>query len=45
LKVSRDLVRAGKLLKIEVLDSIIVGRPSEGNPRGYASLKEMGCLV
>jgi DNA repair protein RadC len=36
IKVTRDLIRAGQLLKIEVLDHVIVGR----NQR--ASLRELG---
>ena len=36
IKVTRDLIRAGQLLKIEVLDHVIVGRP------GQASLRELG---
>jgi DNA repair protein RadC len=36
IKVTRDLIRAGQLLKIEVLDHIVMG---EGK---YSSLKEMG---
>lgn len=36
IKVTRDLIRAGQLLKIEVLDHIIVG-----NPR-HTSLRELG---
>lgn len=42
IKVTRDLIRAGQLLKIEVLDHVIVGSPGEGNPNGYASLRELG---
>jgi DNA repair protein RadC len=36
IKVTRDLIRAGQLLKIEVLDHVIVGRPS------HCSLRELG---
>jgi DNA repair protein RadC len=36
IKVTRDLVRAGQLLKIEVLDHVIVGNPS------FCSLRELG---
>ena len=36
IKVTRDLIRAGQLLKIEVLDHVIVG-----NPR-HSSLRECG---
>jgi DNA repair protein RadC len=35
-KVTRDLIRAGQLLKIEVLDHIIMGNPK------YSSLRELG---
>jgi DNA repair protein RadC len=38
IKVTRDLVRAGQLLKIELLDHVIIGNP------GHASLREMGFL-
>jgi DNA repair protein RadC len=43
-KVTRDLARAGKLLQIEVLDHIILGRKAEENGRDYTSLKELGFL-
>jgi DNA repair protein RadC len=33
-KVTRDLIRAGLLLKIEVLDHIIMGNPSHSSLRG-----------
>ncbi len=42
IKVTRDLIRAGQLLKIEVLDHIIFGRAAEGRTKDYASLKELG---
>jgi DNA repair protein RadC len=42
IKVTRDLIRAGQILKIEVLDHVIVGRPCEGNVSGFTSLREMG---
>lgn len=41
IKVSRDLIRAGQLLKIELLDSIIIGSNANG-AKGYASLRELG---
>lgn len=41
-RVTRDLVRAGQLLKIELLDHVILGLPSEEKPRGYTSLRELG---
>jgi len=36
IKVTRDLIRAGQLLKIEVLDHIVIGQPK------FSSLREMG---
>jgi len=36
IKVTRDLIRAGQLLKIELLDHVIIGNPSR------ASLRELG---
>lgn len=36
IKVTRDLIRAGQILKIEVLDHIIVGKPS------FVSLRALG---
>jgi DNA repair protein RadC len=42
IKVTRDLIRAGQLLKIEVLDHIILGSRSEDRPKDYVSLRELG---
>jgi DNA repair protein RadC len=36
IKVTRDLIRAGQLLKIEILDHIIMGNPK------HSSLRELG---
>ena len=36
IKVTRDLIRAGQILKIEVVDHIVVGRP------GFQSLRSLG---
>ena len=36
IKITRDLIRAGQLLKIEVLDHIILGQPS------HSSLRSLG---
>jgi len=35
-KVTRDLIRAGQLLKIEIVDHIVIGNPN------HASLRELG---
>ena len=42
IKVTRDLIRAGQLLKIEVLDHVIIGRATPERPKDYASLRELG---
>jgi DNA repair protein RadC len=42
IKVTRDLIRAGQLLKIEVLDHVILGRATIERPRDYVSLRELG---
>lgn len=39
IKITRDLVRAGELLKIELLDHIIVGNP------GFCSLRQLGWML
>jgi DNA repair protein RadC len=41
-KATRDLIRAGQLLKIEVVDHIIIGRKSAQREKDYASLRELG---
>jgi DNA repair protein RadC len=42
IKVTRDLIRAGQLLKIEILDHVILGRRSADRAQDYASLRELG---
>jgi DNA repair protein RadC len=42
IRATRDLIRAGQLLKIEVLDHIILGRRTAENGRDYTSLRELG---
>ena len=42
IKVTRDLIRAGQLLKIEVLDHIILGRATVNRPKDFSSLRELG---
>jgi len=42
IKVTRDLIRAGQLLKIEVLDHVILGRATTDRPKDYSSLRELG---
>lgn len=42
IKVTRDLIRAGQLLKIELLDHVILGRATQERTKDYASLRELG---
>ena len=42
IKVTRDLIRAGQLLKIEVLDHVIIGRATQERSKDYVSLRELG---
>src|SRR2546421_461590 len=42
IKVTRDLIRAGQLLRIDVLDHIIMGRATAERGRDYLSLRELG---
>lgn len=42
IKITRDLIRAGQLLKIEVLDHIILGHASPERSKDYSSLRELG---
>ena len=42
IKVTRDLIRAGQLLKIDVLDHIILGQAAQERAKDYASLRELG---
>ncbi len=42
IKVTRDLIRAGQLLKIEVLDHVIMGQKTQERAQDYISLRELG---
>lgn len=42
IKITRDLIRAGQLLKIEVLDHVILGAATEERRQDYSSLRELG---
>ena len=44
IKVTRDLIRGGQLLKIEVLDHIVMGKANEGL-KDYTSLRELGYFL
>lgn len=42
IRTTRDLIRAGQLLKVELLDHIIIGRPCSERTQDFCSLKELG---
>jgi len=42
IKVTRDLIRAGQLLKIEVLDHLVIGDHPLPGIRQWSSLRELG---
>ena len=42
IKTTRDLIRAGHLLKIELLDHIILGLATKERPKDWASLRDLG---
>jgi proteasome lid subunit RPN8/RPN11 len=42
IKVTRDMIRAGQLLRIEVLDHVIVGQATPQRPKDYTSVRELG---
>ena len=42
IKVTRDLIRAGQVLRIEVVDHVILGQRSPERPSDFVSLRSMG---
>ena len=42
IKVTRDLIRASQLMKIELLDHIILGRQTTERAKDWVSLRELG---
>ena len=44
IRTTREMVKAGQVLGIPVIDHVIIGKRSEANPAGYVSLKEMGII-
>ena len=42
IQVTRELIRAGELMKIEILDHIILGQSTRDCSQDYASLRELG---
>lgn len=44
IKVTRDLIRAGQMMKIELLDHVILGDATPDRPKDFSSLRELGYL-
>jgi len=44
IKMTRDIIRAGQLLKIELLDHVVVGTASPERSKPYVSMRELGYL-
>ena len=44
IRITKMLVEAGRVIGINVLDHVIVGKPSEQNPGGFVSLRESGLI-
>jgi DNA repair protein RadC len=42
IRITRDLIRAGQLLRIDVIDHIIIGLRTPDQPKDYSSLRELG---
>jgi DNA repair protein RadC len=42
IKVTRDLIRAGQILKIEVIDHVILGRRTDERATDFVSLRQLG---
>jgi DNA repair protein RadC len=42
IKATRDMIRAGQLIKIDVLDHVIIGQATPDRPKAWASLRELG---
>lgn len=45
IRLTRQLVQAGRVVDIRVLDHIILGRPQHANPAGFLSLREQNLVV
>ena len=44
IKITKEIERAGQLLRIPLLDHIIIGYRSDAFPSGYVSLRELGYI-
>ena len=44
IRVTQELVRAGTLMKIQLVDHVILGLPTKEKPSDYCSLRALGYL-
>lgn len=44
IRITRQLVEAGKIMDIEILDHVILGRAGDGRTQDYLSLRESGLI-
>ena len=44
IRITRELVRAGTLMKIQLVDHVILGLPTKEKPSDYCSLRALGYL-
>jgi len=44
IRVTKQLIEAGRIIDIPVLDHVIIGRPSVSDPKSYVSMNESGLV-
>ena len=44
IRITKQLIEAGRILDIRVLDHVIIGRPDASRPKGFLSLREEGLV-
>jgi DNA repair protein RadC len=42
IRATRDLIQAGRIIRIEVLDHVVIGQSGPDHPRPWTSLRELG---
>lgn len=42
IRATRELVQAGRIIRIEILDHVVIGQSAPDHPQPWASLREMG---
>ena len=44
IKLTRQLIEAGRIMDIEILDHVVIGQKTDRNPHGFTSLRESGLV-